>query len=75
MLSLKNPPQHCTQMVKEHINANKNYSTYNTKMHFQKGKTIQLGKKLTCENSPKEARAQCVVCASNHNLQSTQCAK
>jgi hypothetical protein len=32
-------------------------------MHFQEDKTIQLGKKLKCPNSPKEAHTLCMECA------------
>jgi hypothetical protein len=43
--------------------------------YIQKEKTIQLGQNLTCANLPKEARAQCAVCASQQIPQSAQCAK
>ena len=45
MLSLKNHPQHCTQWLNKNINANNNYSTYNTKIH-QKEKNCILGSKI-----------------------------
>jgi hypothetical protein len=42
---------------------------------IQKEKTIQLGQKLKCVDSPKEVCAQCPVGTGQHNPQHAQCAK
>jgi hypothetical protein len=69
VLSLKNRLQHCTQMVKETHQCQQQLVHLQHQNAFKRKKTIQLGQKLKCADSPKEARAQCAVCAGQHNPQ------
>jgi hypothetical protein len=50
VLLLKNSPQHWTKWLNKDINANNNYSTYNTKIHKKEKNYIFGSKNQSAQN-------------------------